>query len=516
MKKFLLLLVAVLALVGLTACDEKPSDDNKDDDQPQANPLAGTYDFTMWVSDTEGVKELFEAQIDAFEAANEGITLNATVSAVGEGDSATQMLTDLETGADLYCFAQDQLARLVQAGALTPLGAKASETVRAENNATSIAAASVSGNLYCYPLTADNCYFMYYDKSVIQESSVDSLEAIIADCEAANQKFSFNLGGSGWYNASFFFATGCKSDWFTNEDGDITSVEDTFNSPAGIVALRGMQKLLKSNCYVDSGEITDLNAASKSAVVISGTWNSKPAKDILGDNFGVADLPSFTVDGETYDLTSFMGCKLLGLKPQKDAKKAAVLQQLALYLSGEKCQLERHAGFGWGPSNLKAQQSEAVLNDDVIAAVAQQAEKSVVQRAIDGAWWDISKTYVAAALAADLDDTAALQAALDNYKTAIEDIFKLTPEQKRSWTVIGVVKGTNWDTDFAMTESPEGVWTSNEAFEFAAGTEFKVRKSLKWDESYGANGGNFIVETAGTYYVKFTVATQTVELIPAE
>ena len=513
MKKILLLLVAVLGLVGLVACGQ--TEDKPSNNEQQGSGLTGTYDFTVWVSDTEGVKELTEQQIAAFAAKHEGLTLNATVAAVGEGDAATQMLTDLETGADLYCFAQDQLARLVTAGALTPLGVKASETVRTNNDAISVAAASVSGQLYCYPLTSDNCYFMYYDKSVLTSVDVKSLETIVAKCEAAGKKVSFNLGGSGWYNASFFFATGCKSDWYTNEEGKITSVEDTFNSDAGVVALKGMQKLIKSSCYVDSGEITDLNAATPSAVVVSGTWNSKPAKDILGDNLGVAPLPSFTVDGTSYQLASFMGCKLLGLKPQKDAQKAAVLQQLALYLSGEECQIQRHAGFGWGPSNLAASATDAVKNDPVLAAVIAQKEHSVVQRAIDGAWWDISKTYVAAAQAAELNDTAALKAALVAYEEAINAIFTMSDEVKNAFTVIGVVKGTNWDTDFPMTEE-NGVWTSNEAFEFAAGAEFKVRKGLKWDESYGKDGGNFVVETAGTYYVKFTAATGVVELVPAE
>lgn len=511
MKKLILLLVAVLGLVGLTACgqtEEQPSGN-----QQQGSGLTGTYEFTMWVSDTKGVKELTEQQIQAFAAQHEGLTLNATVAAVGEGDAATQMLGDLETGADLYCFAQDQLARLVTAGALTPLGVKASETIKANNDEISVAAASVSGQLYCYPLTSDNCYFLYYDKRVLSETDVLSLETIIEKCEAAKKKVSFNLG-SGFYNASFFFATGCESNWYTNEEGKINAVDDTFNSANGLIALKGMQKLVKSSCFVDSAEAIDFGAATPSAAVVSGTWNSSVVRDILGENMGVAMLPKFTVDGETYQLTSFMGCKLLGLKPQTDAKKAAVLQQLALYLSNEEAQLARHEQFGWGPSNKAAQATDAVKNDPVIAAVEAQKAHSVIQRAIHGSWWDIAAVLTAAAKEAALNDATALQAALDAYEAAIEGILTMSDEVKNAFTVIGVVKGTNWDTDFPMTLA-DGVWTSNEAFEFAAGTEFKVRKGLSWDESYGNGGANFVVETAGTYYVKFTVATKTVELVPA-
>ena len=59
---------------------------------------------------------------------------------------------------------------------------------------------------------------------------------------------------------------------------------------------------------------------------------------LLGDNLGVADLPSFTVDGTSYHLGSYAGFKLLGVRPTTDAKRAAVLQQLALYLTDAKKQ----------------------------------------------------------------------------------------------------------------------------------------------------------------------------------
>ena len=238
MKKFLLLLVAVLALVGLTACDQ----DNDGNDGNDENPLAGTYDITMWVSETEGVKELTAEQIDKFEAANPGITINATVEGVGEGDAATQVITDVATAPDIYCFAQDQLTRLVQANALAKLGDKASQTVKDLNDAGSVKAASVAGSLYAYPLTSDNGYFMYYDKSVISEDIVGSLEDIIAACEDAGRNISFEFETNGWYTASFFFATGCTSTWTTDDAGEFTAITDDFNSDAGVVAVKGMQK----------------------------------------------------------------------------------------------------------------------------------------------------------------------------------------------------------------------------------------------------------------------------------
>ena len=133
-----------------------------------ASSVAGTYDVKIWVA--ENVVDLTTQQVADFNASNElGIVINAKIEAVSEADAATNMVTDVEAGGDLFCFAQDQFARLVQAGALAQLGAGASEFVRTNNDAGTVAAATSGEAIYAYPLTADNGYFMYYDKSVIPE-----------------------------------------------------------------------------------------------------------------------------------------------------------------------------------------------------------------------------------------------------------------------------------------------------------------------------------------------------------
>lgn len=517
LKKLFLGLGVVAASLSLAACDK---DDDKGGDTPAAD-LAGTYDITVWVSEVEGVSTLTEQQIDAFEEANPGVVINATVEGISEADAATQIVSDVESGADLYCFAQDQLSRLVQSGALNELGVKASETVRELNDAGAVAAASVNNKLYCYPLTSDNGYFMFYDKSVVKADHIDSLEEIIADCEAANKMFSFELEGSGWYNASFFFATGCKTNWTTNDEGGFTSVDDTFNSDAGLVALKGMQKLVKSSVYNNSSDTADFAAGVPSAVVISGTWGTTTAKTALGDNFAAAKLPSFTVDGKTYQLGSFSGNKLMGVKPQpqSEAKKAAVLQQLALFLTDEDCQKERFDEFGWGPSNKAVQASDAVKADLALSALAAQSPYATPQGQIHGNWWDIAKTYATAAKTAALNDETALKKALTDYKAAIDGIFNMSDDVKNAFTVVGNINGNDsWAQDLPMTESPEGTWTS-EAIDFLAGDEFKVRQGKGWDVSFGDGTGNFKVETAGKYIVKLvydaTAGTGTVTITPA-
>ncbi len=498
-KKIMLLGLAGAATLGLASCGEQA--------------VTGTYDLKVWAP--EAALELTETQIKEFEAQNDGLTLNLTIEKVGEGDAATSMITDVENGADIYFFAQDQLTRLVEARALAKVGSSVQTWISENNDAASVSASSTQGSTYCYPLTSDNGYFMYYDKSVITNAAhLDSLEDLIADCEAANRLFSFQLEGSGWYNASFFFAAGATSVWSQDSDGK-WSATDNYDSDAGVIAVKGMQKLLKSTCYNNTSGAPDAFAkegAQKSAIVVSGTWDAATTQEVLGANYAATDLPSFTVDGKSYELGSFVGCKLLGTKPQTDVNKAYMVQRLAQYLTGEDCQKKRFEELQWGPSNVNAQKMDAVKENVALSALAlQKSHKSVyVQGQYPGQWWDISKAIATAAKTASTDEE--IKSALKIYSTAVTTICSTTtkPVAERAYSVIGGMNDDGWETDIAMTKASDSLtWTSS-AITFAEGDEFKVRADANWDTSYGADNGssNVVVKVTGSYKVVFTILTQ--------
>ncbi len=473
MKKLLALLLALAMVFSLAACggSAAPAAETKTDapaaeapaaeapaaEAPAAgsSALAGTYKITVWVG--EAAVDLTQKQIADFNANNaDGIVFEADVHPVSEATSADQMLVDVNAGADLYCFAQDQFARLVQAGALNPLGVKAAETVIAANDAGVVAAATSGETLYAYPLTSDNGYFMYYDKSVIPEEDVDSLEKLIADCEEADKFFAFEAQTSAWYLASWFFATGCKSDWTTDDDGQFISVDDNFNSENGLIAVKGMKKLVDSPKHLSSSSADEFSNGA--AIVVTGTWAFEAIKDILGDNMGVTDLPSFEVDGKEYHLGSFNGCKLMGVKPQgDDTTKQAALHKLAQYLTGEEAQMERFNELSWGPANLNDQASEAVQANPGLAALLLQNQYSKPQGQIHGSWWDIAKVIADDVKAATDED--GLKKALTNYYDKINSLFQLDAS---ALLFVGAWNGWNnadEDKTFYFTDNGDGTFT---------------------------------------------------------
>ncbi len=400
-----LLVLASLPLMLVGCTTEKPTDS-------EAADLTGTYDITVWVSEKEGVAAQFASQIDAFEAANPGIVINARIEGVTEADAGSKVSADVATAPDLYSFAQDQLIRLVQASALSALGRNAAEAIRAANDGGSVAAVTVGDTIYAYPMTSDNGYFMYYDKSLITPEEADDMTKLIAACERAGKKLRFALE-DGWYTASYFFGAGARSNWTLGADGtSFTAVEDDFHTEKGLIAMKGMQELTRSSAYDSNAEVfTD------AAVVVTGIWNADAARAHFGANLAATDLPSFTVDGKSYHLGSFSGYKLLGVKPQTDAKRAAVLALLAQYLTGEACQKQRFESFQWGPSNKAVQGMEAVQANLSLAALAKQNAYGVPQGQIHGSWWDTVRVLGAEAKSASSEDD--LKRALENYKTAV-------------------------------------------------------------------------------------------------
>ena len=374
---------------------------------------ASADQIKVWVADN--IVSFTEEQIAAFKEANPDYAgYDYVVEAVGEGDAAGNMITDVSAGADVFGFAQDQLARLVTAGALIDVAPENAEIVTAENDAGAVAAATVGDVLYAYPITSDNGYFLYYDKSVVTDPS--TLEGIIADCEAAGKNFYMEIN-SGWYQTAFFFATGAELTYETNDEGLISACNASYASPEGLVALKKMIELKESPSFQNGSSIDN---ATNVAAIVDGTWDAGTAQSLFGDNYACAKLPTFEgADGNTYQMSGFGGFKLLGVKPQEDEEKLAACDALALYLSSEEVQLARFEAVEWGPSNLNAQASDAVQTNEALAALGEQLAFTIPQGQYPGDYWGLATSLGDSIISGELTSGSSddeLMAALESFQ----------------------------------------------------------------------------------------------------
>ena len=392
MKKFLIIIASLLVLcLALVSCGGGNTDNGGNDEGKKEKVT-----LTVWGSQED--QEMLKEMCAAYAAANPDKEYKFLFGVQGEGDAADKVLNDVTSGPDVFSFASDQINKLIAGGALARIGGQAEQDVIANNSATSVDAATITVNgenqLFAYPCTEDNTLFLYYDKSVIADDQIDTLDELLDAAHKAGRKVHFKLNDDGWYLSSFFFAyPELKYEVAYDEAMVETSVNLNYNNAQGLAVMKALVKYVNHPALViqtDDGKlITGFTPTAEGTVEaaagVSGTWNRKAIYDLLGDNMGVAKLPTVEIDGEQKQLTTFMGCKLIGVNGFSQNKAEA--HKLAQWLTNEENQLKRVETRGFGPSNKNVAASEAVANDPVISAVMDQAKFSRAQKSVPGNYW---------------------------------------------------------------------------------------------------------------------------------
>jgi arabinogalactan oligomer/maltooligosaccharide transport system substrate-binding protein len=365
-----------------------------------------TVSLTVWASEED--QEFTQGLIDSFEALYPDVTFDIQLGAESEADAKDDILTDVEAGPDVYAFADDQINELVNAGALQEVTATYTYDVVNENLSGAVEAASMNGNLYAYPMTADNGYFLYYDSTVFSEEDVESLDKMIEVAEAAGKKIGMIVSDA-WYNYSFF--AGAGYDVTLNDDGLTNSCN--WNADGATDVAQAIIDLGQTGVFInvadDAAIMTGVNEGTYAAVV-SGVWNADAIYEAWGDGYAATKLPTYTVAGEQVQMSSFSGYKLIGVNPHSSYAGWAML--LAEYLTNEENQIARFETRGLGPANANAAASDAVQASPAIAALAAQAEYAVPQR-VGANYWSPANTLGSTLINGNPDGTD-LQTLLDN------------------------------------------------------------------------------------------------------
>ncbi len=346
--------------------------------------LAETVALKVWGSQDD--QALLGEMVEAFKAANPDKSYDITFGVVGEPDAKAKYLEDPAAAADVFAFADDQLPALVSADALYEVTIN-KDAIVAANIPSSVKAATMNGQLYAYPMTADNGYFLYYDKSVISEEQVKSLDGILEAAQAAGKKVLMDVS-NGWYIASFFLGAGCEL--YVGEDGVIVC---DFNNEKGVAAGEAIKAFTAHEAFMTGDVNTMLPGGIGDTVAagVAGAWLAEDIMDKLGDNYAATKLPTFTMNGEQVQMGSFAGFKLVGVNTLTEYPEEAMA--LAEWLTNEENQLKRFEVRGLGPSNIKVAEGEAVQANAALAALAMQAPFASSQAAGLDKYWTPAEAF---------------------------------------------------------------------------------------------------------------------------
>lgn len=317
-----------------------------------------------------------EKQQKAFADEHPEWNITWVTEIVGEDTCQDSVLKDVGAAADVFMFASDQLPSLVDAGAIAQLGGSTEEMVKNENAAQVVDTVSIDGKIYAIPFT-HNTYFMYYDKTLMGEEDIASIEKIMAKETADNVYNYYFESAGGWKLACYYYGAGLSV--YGDSGADLAAGVDWNNSTG--IAVTNYLIDLKNNpkCAFDSDlTVSELISEHRLGVWFDGAWNYNSYHDALGDDLGFATIPTFNPDGNDYQLLSFYSSKAIGVNAQSKNMGAAVA--FAAYLGNADNQILRFEMSAQAPTNTTASANEKVLADPLTAVLLKESgECSVVQ-----------------------------------------------------------------------------------------------------------------------------------------
>ena len=412
MKKVLSIIlsaVCCLSIVGMTSgCKE--------------NSAAAPEEVTLSVWCAYDDIALTEQLIEDFKKEySDKAVFNITISEEEELSCKETVLANPSRAADVYAFAGDQYKELHDANALLEVTLNTAEVISANGGSDSgaIRCATTDGKLFAYPKTASNGYFLYYNSKYFTEEDVKSLDRILEVAQNAGKKVTIDYT-SGWYIYSFFKGVGLSVD--LNDDGLTNTC--TWNSSDGQYTgkdvAEAMLRIAQHPAFVSGGD-DDFKAFIRSGEVIAGingAWNSTLVQEVFGEDYAAAKLPEYTVKGDSVQMCSFVGYKMIGVNSA--TKYPEWSMRLAEWLTNEKSQTERFKQRGEAPSNVNAAKSPDVASAPAIRALNEQSAYGFPQN-VGGAFWQPAYVF-GTTIAAGNPDNTDIQTLLDIMVRGIESM----------------------------------------------------------------------------------------------
>ena len=362
MKKIIALLLVLAMALSLVACGSGNADETTAPQTAEVTEIT----LKVWAPQEDQVDaSSWLNQVQAkFAEAHPEYKITWDNGVCPEGDAATMVTADPAAAADVYMFANDQLGTLLQAGALAKLGGDYLTQVQTDVSATYLnTVTATDGGVYGFPV-APNTWFMYYNKDLLTEEDVKSMEACLEKGIVA-----FEVKNS-WYLPAFFFAAGGT---LFGETGTDAAAGVNFGGEIGVNATNAVLDLLANPNFKVDGDGYG-NAGLKDGTVaayFSGSWDYAGLYEALGDKLGAAAAPTVMINGAPAQLKAYAGSKAVGVNPNAKNMKAAM--QFAAFLASADSQLLR-----FQLRNITPAVTALAENADVAASIVATAESNTM------------------------------------------------------------------------------------------------------------------------------------------
>jgi arabinogalactan oligomer/maltooligosaccharide transport system substrate-binding protein len=391
-------------------------------------------------------RDLYLKYAEEFRLANADALKGYKFDFAGSGDAGAYaaMAIDPTKGAAVYSFPNDQMANLLNLGALSPVFGDNLAWSEQNNIESAVEATYMGGESRAYPLQADNGYFMYYNRDAFVDTSIwdaqtddlkdgytfrDMYKALDEKGGAWKDSVVIWPFGDSWYVSGVFFSVGGDYSVTYNAEGKQTGADCSFaftgdmnnykdpnnDYSVGMAAVEALINTTNSELgsivpnkhfkYADgdkspsfdlivsySDSNNDVAKATPLAAGMSGTWHAASLQKNWGDNYRATKLPMLEDNaGNKYAMKTFAGYKLMGVNPLcefatsgEGNENVVLLHKLAQYLTEKETQIERYGVTGAGPSNKEALEDPTIAADIALLALNSQYDRECVYPAGSG------------------------------------------------------------------------------------------------------------------------------------
>ncbi len=379
-RNFLALLMAAAMVVSSSACSKNvPSSGTAQEPMKSATAKTGEAEpvtLKIWAPENQIQTGTLDSMTKSFQALHPEWNITFNVETQGEDTLKDEILKDVSAAGDVFFFASDQLNELINAGAIARLGGSTEEMVKSTMGESVVKTVTKDDAIYGIPFT-HNTFIMYYDKSLLSAKDVKSVEGIMAkDTGDKVYNFCFDPAG-GWKLGAWYYGAGLT---IYGESQTDFAAGANWNNSTGVAVTNYLIDLINNpkTAFADDVSLSELTADHRIGAWFDGSWNYNLYKDALGDDLGLAVIPTFNPDGKDYQLKGFYGSKAIGVNSQ--SQNPAVAVAFAAYLGSEEMQLERFEKNGQVPTNLKAGESEELQADEMAKVMVDEVNTASVMQ----------------------------------------------------------------------------------------------------------------------------------------
>ena len=299
MNRFLpILFIGALVLAACGGGEIGATDAPADSEGAAASAAAfpeGDIAIELWTKEGDAQLAFVEqltADYTALHPNVEFTVVNKDVELLREDMVNTALSPDAQP--ELLWTVLDHVGPFVEAGVIQPIGGQFDESVLAES---AQGAGEFNGEVWVATINTGNQLMLYYNKSLVGEAPADSDELIsVAQENTGDGAYGlvFNQTESFWLIP---FLGGFGGSVFAEDGVTPTLNTDEMKSALEFLYdLKFTEAVTPTEC--DYACASDNFTTGNAAMIVNGDWELGNYSDLLGDDLGVAPIPTITETGE--------------------------------------------------------------------------------------------------------------------------------------------------------------------------------------------------------------------------